>query len=195
MTEQGKKVKLFQLRSEGFSWCADISLTNTARIYGAVISQNDMLVNVGDNIAFNDGESVKVHWSIVIMITLMITALFSLFLKPQYGELKACVKMKDNAAFCILQLFHAVDSASGEQVCNEMECPLLMKSTKLHAVSSNVILSPVSLVHNCVSCQLEKSRKKMRIEQEEISINKLTLKHDYKNDLYGVNIYCMHTVS
>lgn len=59
--QQGKTFSIFYLRSaKGFNWASEIPMSAKANIYGAVIAQNGMLVDVEDNVAFNDGESEKV---------------------------------------------------------------------------------------------------------------------------------------
>lgn len=60
--DHGEKEKsILELRStDGFNWCSELSLSSMARIYGAVVAQNGILINTGDNVAFSDEDSDKV---------------------------------------------------------------------------------------------------------------------------------------
>lgn len=120
----------------------------------------------------------------------------NILFKPCYGELKACVMKKDdNTAFCVIQIFYTVENTNGEQLYNEQDCPLLRKSNQLLGISASTVMSPVSIVHECLSCPLQVKRKRQRFEREDVNTNTLVLKHDFKNNLFALNIYCMHTIA
>jgi len=111
----------------------------------------------------------------------------------QYGQLKACYKThtEEDESYCVLQKFYAVE-VNGDEVLNEQECPLLLKSKHLISVPTKNVLSPVSIVHECLTCPLQVKRKRRRVEQEEVRIESLILKHDHNNNMFALNVYCMH---
>ena len=58
----GRTISILNLRrTEGYNWASELSLSANANIYGAVIAQNGMLVNVEDYVAFCDDKLDKVQ--------------------------------------------------------------------------------------------------------------------------------------
>ncbi len=95
---------------------------------------------------------------------------------------------------CIVQKLYKVNNKSGHvQEKNERGCPLLSNSLHIQSIPSADVLCPVSIVHNCDSrCTLESKRKRRMVERENITTNTLVLKHDFNNEIFALNIYCLN---
>lgn len=93
----------------------------------------------------------------------------------------------------MVQLLQRLDSM-GTALCNEVDCPLLQLTNVFHCVSSNCIQKSVSIHHECSnSCIFKHGTGSKTIERENVSFkNNLTFHHDYTNNIYCLNVYCMH---
>lgn len=63
--DQSQATSIADLRmQEGFSWCSELPLSTTVQVYGAVMARNEILVNVGDYVAFKseDSPTVILHY-------------------------------------------------------------------------------------------------------------------------------------
>ncbi len=77
---------------------------------------------------------------------------------------------------------------------NEQECPLLTLVDVMLVISTNLVLTSVSIIHNCTNtCTFITGHyaPKLTIEREHICNNRLSFNHDYTNKMYCINIYCM----
>lgn len=97
-------------------------------------------------------------------------------------------------SFCIVQLFQSVD-CSDTQVCNEYDCPLFLRTNVFQRLPSHCISHSISIVHECTaSYSFKRADTATRIEREDILSRKVVFEHDFCNNLYCYNIYCMHSV-
>jgi len=112
-------------------------------------------------------------------------------MQVQYGQLKGCFNVSGgNDGFCIILMFYRVE-VKGQQILNELDCPLLEASSHLVTVNSTQIISPVSIIHECTSCTLQAGKKKRKVERQEVEVN---MHHDFKNKLFSLNLYCMNAI-
>ena len=111
------------------------------------------------------------------------------------GILTACFHIngeRKDESYCIVQLLERVDSF-GIQLCNEFDCPLLTITTLFRSVPSNCISHSVSIMHECSSsCTFEHADTTTVVECEHVTSRKLVFVHDFSNNLYAFNVYCMH---
>ena len=57
----GHESTIYNLRmTEGYNWCSELPLSTNVSIYGAVMAQKRMLVNVEDDVAYIEDESAMV---------------------------------------------------------------------------------------------------------------------------------------
>ena len=118
----------------------------------------------------------------------MLTTIFPI-LQPQYGHLKACIKHESGKSLCVVQFFHQLDSV------DDRNCPLIRLSNVFMTVESVSILTAISVVHRCNKrCELKVTRKRFHVEREQCTLNSLTLAHNFSNDMFIVNIYCMKSI-
>ena len=106
-------------------------------------------------------------------------------LQVDFGVLAACFHAEEgNTSYCIIQQYELMDTF-GVQLYNEFECPLLSLTNFFHCVSSNSISQSVSVTHQCTSSCTQ-------IERQTVTAQKFTFVHDFCNNLYSFNVYCMH---
>lgn len=118
------------------------------------------------------------------------------FNQPQYGHLKACIQMTEGPGeYCIVQYFHQMES-NNQPLLDDKDCPILLLSDIFMCIPSDRILTPVSIVHECdAKCTLQMRRKRVQTERQQCEVNSLVLIHDYSNDMFVVNIYCIKNVN
>ena len=107
------------------------------------------------------------------------------FFQIEYGQLRACFaassgEQSADEECCLLQRFDR--AICGENpIRNEKGCPLLFSLPVLTVVPASSIQTEISIVHECgQSC---------RIEHTTFG---LVYVHDYSNNLFCLNIYCMN---
>jgi len=82
---------------------------------------------------------------------------------------------------CLIQLFEEMLGSFDEAILNDVDCPLLTLTKTFLLVPPSALVSAVSICHQCSSsCTLK--------EQPN---GQLIFKHDWSNDLYAYNTYCM----
>lgn len=84
--------------------------------------------------------------------------------------------MNPELSGCIVWELEEVLGPDGKNVLTHLECPLLTLSRNVSFVSSNLVVKTVSIVHLCCST---------------CSIVESLFCHDYTNDLFCLNIYCI----
>ena len=86
-------------------------------------------------------------------------------------------------------------SLTGDEICNEFDCPLVELSQNIFIVDPKVIMGPVSIVHSCTqTCQVYREPSTCSYEREVVSVadaTQVVFKHDLSNRLYCINIYCI----
>eukprot|EP00731_Ephydatia_muelleri_P004904 Em0002g1080a len=115
--------------------------------------------------------------------TIKVTNCIKLFYrnKIQYGILHACFMERSGLTYCLIQLFEEMVGSFGEPILNDIDCPLLTLTKQLLLVPPSTLVCAVSICHQCSSsCTLK-----------EQSNGQLLFKHDWNNDMYAYNIYCM----
>ena len=84
----------------------------------------------------------------------------------------------------------------GIPLINELDCPYIEQSDRYEVVPSTFILGSVSLIHTCGSSCTFTYNQKTTIEREEVAVKHFrTVKHDYSNNIYFINLYCMNYYS
>ena len=77
-------------------------------------------------------------------------------------------------------------------VNNDYDCPMLCLSDSLILIPSMQDIRPVSILHLCNSdCTFKSSVTAHVIERTSVNVSSLSFQHNYCNDLYFYNIYCM----
>ena len=105
----------------------------------------------------------------------------------------ACVSANQKW-MCVVRLFERV-GADGDSLTNEFECSLLMLTKSVVPISPELIFEAVSVVHECgESCKFTEDETTCTVERETIVENKqlLSYKHDFSNDFYVLNIFCIN---
>ena len=93
----------------------------------------------------------------------------------KYGILLGCCKTTDGRCICILRGFEEMVSPLGATVTNEFDCPLLMLSNVVFAVTSEV-LKDISVVHEYTqSCKFVERAVPRKVEREDIPICRLEI--------------------
>ena len=76
---------------------------------------------------------------------------------------------------------------------NEFDCPIYKLSFSVTVISSSLISSPVSFVHQCQSSSsLTDKRVSILAKQEHSLSSKLVFVHNYTNRHFCFNIFCMN---
>lgn len=119
--------------------------------------------------------------------------LFNTCQTVQYGILLAACKpvCGNGAAFCLVQALQPI-VANEEQLLNDCDCALYELSNTIIATEAPNIKRAVSFVHQCTAtCIFEEGPTLVQIEREQLTQSKLHFKHDYSNNLYCYNRYCI----
>ncbi len=111
----------------------------------------------------------------------------------QYGRLLVNVtSLETLTSVCLVQMLEAVE-VNGQPLQNECDCPLLTLSSTINAVSPSDILTEVSIIHECNdSCKFVEDGATIQVERETIQSKRLAYVHDWSNQWYCLNIYCMN---
>ncbi len=110
----------------------------------------------------------------------------------EYRRLSACFGL-GSAKFAVVHLYEQLMTGS-DSLLNEQECPLLTLVDVMLVISTNLVLTSVSIIHNCTNtCTYTTGHyaRKLTVEREHICSNGLSFNHDYTNKMYCINIYCM----
>lgn len=112
----------------------------------------------------------------------------------EFGVLAACFKVREGgSSYCIIQLFEPMDNF-GTPLTNEYDCPLLSLTGLFRCVSSYSVVQTVSIIHECTStCTIKHVATTSQVERLSIESQKDVFVHDYTNNLFSLNIYCMHS--
>ena len=106
--------------------------------------------------------------------------------------LSAGVKTEDYESYCIVNTFDTID-VGGHQLINEFDCPLLELTEKFEVVPSVDVLKSVSVIHACSGTCISTPKKRTLLEREEVEVKTLkTIKHDYTNNMFFLNLYCIN---
>jgi hypothetical protein len=134
-------------------------------VYNALIGRDGGIINTGDCIeAVNDNEIV-------------------------YGILISCLQAANRISFCVIRLFDHVG------VDNEYDCPLFTLTDDILLIPAIKISKSVNMLHQCdKDCVFVRSSGCHIIERETVDLsNEITcFQHNFNNNLYFLNIYCMN---
>ena len=104
----------------------------------------------------------------------------------KYGELILC-GTSASAPFCLVREFQDLG------VKTEYDCPLLTLSSVLHIVYPYLVMTAVSLNHECThTCTFNETQIQCTIERENVLKDCLLYSHDWQNHLFSLNIYCIN---
>ena len=84
-----------------------------------------------------------------------------------------------------------------DPITDDFECPLLSLTNTVYLVPANSIRIQVavSIMHQCTNtCKFTETAVNRTIEREQVNVDNrsLVFKHDWSNDLYCLNIFCMN---
>ena len=108
-----------------------------------------------------------------------------LSLKVAYGMFAFCLQ-SEISRMCLLQQMEPMGG-----IVNNFDCPLYILSSNFKLVSTASIAAEVSFVHECNDRCKFASDLCLRLV-ENISVDKLHFAHDYDNNMYCLNIFCMN---
>ncbi len=116
----------------------------------------------------------------------------------EYGHFSACFGL-GSAKFAVVHLYEQLMSGS-DSLLNEQECPLLTLVDVMLVISTNLVLTSVSFIHNYTNtCTFNTGHcaRKLTVEREHTGIcnNGLSFNHNYTNKMCCINIYCMFTLT
>ena len=90
------------------------------------------------------------------------------------------------------QTFSVARMFTSLSITNEYDSPILALSDTLILIPSKQVLKSVSIFHLCNSdCKFVNKSSTLSIEREILTVSTLFLQHNYTNDFYFLNIYCM----
>ena len=94
--------------------------------------------------------------------------------------------------YCIIQKLEPI-SLDNEQIVNDFDCPMLTLTNDFYAILPNHILTPVSVVHQCdAACVFVQKPSSTHVERESVSEHSLVFEHDWSNNMYCLNVFCMN---
>jgi hypothetical protein len=98
------------------------------------------------------------------------------------------------ATLCVIRHMEPMETPLGGPMLNHYECPLMTRTSIIRFVSSNLVHRSVSVVHECDSgCAIQAEANATAIvERRAVSVKKTSFLHNWNNDLYCYNIFCMH---
>ena len=110
-----------------------------------------------------------------------------------YAELLLCVQSCAGDRMCLIRPMELL-SSQGQSVCNEYDCPLLYADQKVLVVPADSVLFSVSVVHECShSCVFTVQPCQRTVERQVIlDSDGIVYQHDFSNNLFCLNVYCMH---
>lgn len=109
----------------------------------------------------------------------------------QIGYLIACIRSSENS-YCLLQKLSFIAPARNSPVTNDYDCPLLKVRKEIILIKSTNIITDVSVIHHCTDdCEFIQTSEELIVEREKVQAPQLTLKHDYSNNIYYLNIYAL----
>lgn len=171
--------------------CLDVELETLVDVYGGMMSKKGTLIHNGDFIKFCDSQTstaVKYREWLCLKLNCL-----SPMQSDSVGLLLACFKEHAyGVSYAIVQLLQFMDNL-GEIIINEFDCPLLMLSSLVYCVLASHVDHSISVVHECTdSCKYVTGQGAKTIEHENVTISQLSYKHDYSNNMYCFNVYCMN---
>ena len=115
-------------------------------------------------------------------------------LQGDFGILAACFQVREGGSYATLQLFEPMD-ALGTPLRNEYDCPLLSLTCLFRCIPVHSILQSVSIIHQCSpTCTVQCVSASRTVEILSVPSQTHVFMHDFSNNLYSYNIYCMHSV-
>ena len=109
-----------------------------------------------------------------------------------YAELVLCVQSSVGDRMCLIRPMGLLLSSQGQQMYNEYDCPLLHAEMKVTVVPAESVLSTVSIVHECSRSFVFSFQSCQRtIERQSIDCDDLVYQHDFSNNLFCLNVFCM----
>ena len=80
----------------------------------------------------------------------------------------------------------------GEHIMNDYDCPILMMADILFCIPSVSVSHSLSVVHECTNtCVFVSGLASKKVEHEEVNCTQLCYEHDWSNNMYSLNVYCM----
>ena len=82
--------------------------------------------------------------------------------------------------------------AGTDHLYNDCDCPLLMLTKDIDCVNPTSLMCSVSVVHQCFgSCVFRERVSRTVVEREAIESHRIVFEHDWSNDIFCLNNYCM----
>ena len=98
------------------------------------------------------------------------------------------------ATLCVVRHMEPMEVPLRGPMLNPYECPLMTRTNIIRFVISNLVDRSVSVAHECDSRSAiqEEASANATVERRAVSIKKTSFLHNWNNDLYCYNIFCMH---
>ena len=106
-----------------------------------------------------------------------------------------CLHVSRRTTACCYCLVREIEvlKISDVPVTNDFRCPLLFMTSTISTINPLSIVTSASIIHEYTdTCVFAQATTTQRVERENIVTQKLTLNHDYTNNCYCLNIYCIN---
>ena len=112
-------------------------------------------------------------------------------LQVECGLLLSCFAV-NGEGHCPVQVFEKLQCGL-QPLVNEFNGPLLSATSIIMRVSSQAVISSISVAHECCStCTFQQEHNRFLIEREQVDIAGLQYIHDFSNNLFCLNVYSMN---
>ncbi|KAL5496712.1 hypothetical protein EMCRGX_G013056 [Ephydatia muelleri] len=134
----------------------------------ASVGSNGQMVNVGDFVHYTESREPLI----------------------QVGVFLGCFE-NEGKCFCIVRYMEPVMNGTALRL-NQFDCPLFTLTNILRVLPSVNISCSISVVHQCsTTCVLKEKAVETTLERHKVTQNTLFLSHDWSNNLYCYNVFCM----
>ena len=157
------------------------------QVYDAFIAKNCKSVDVGNYVSYSE-DGTEVRTPRTLTLTVLVFHSLPFMLQKLYGEVVACVQTSAGNKYCFVRPLELLS------VSNEYNCPLLLRAYTIKLIRVMCVASAVSIMHECTStCTFSDQLQPQTIERESVVHNSLTFEHDFTNDMFSLNVYCLNT--
>ena len=112
----------------------------------------------------------------------------------EIGALIGCFQVHTTTTYCVVRHMDPVVTPDGVPLLNEYDCPLMTRTSIVRFIPSVQVVRSVSVVHQCDrGCKTADTSTTTTVERQQVSVRKTIFQHDWNNDLYCLNVYCMHS--
>ena len=127
------------------------------------------------------------------MLVGMLVQGISYFMQGDFGLFVASFSVREGGSYCIVQLFEPMDSF-GIPITNDYYCPLLSLTSLFHCIPAHYICNPFLSFMNAPQHVIFNVYILQAQWKDFLSLHRNMFVHDFSNNLYSFNVYCMHSV-